>query len=141
MQIAWTTEEIELVAERAYQLHLQGKDREALTIFEGLIAINPRNVYCLEALAALHLKIGMPEQAVDYATRALAFSPKAIEALVCRCEANIALNRLALAQQDLDTLRGLRSNAQVARLKMRITHAAKFLKKLLPEATFRSLDR
>lgn len=142
MRSTWTEEEIDLVAERAYQLHLQGRDQEALTIFEGLVTIDPRNVYCLEALASLYLKANAAERAVDYASRALAFSPRAINAIACRCEANVILNRIALAQQDLEMLRGLRANTQVARLNMRITHATRSSQKKLPlNATLPPLHR
>ncbi len=78
MPATWTNGEIELVAERAYQLHLQGKHADAAIIFEGLLAIDPRNLYCLEALAALSLKLGSAEKALQYADRALALSPKAV---------------------------------------------------------------
>jgi predicted Zn-dependent protease len=141
MPSPWTAEELGLVAERAYQLHLQGRDQEALTIFEGLVTIEPRNVYCLEALAALQLKAGAADRAVDYASRALAFSPRAIDAMACRCEANVMLNRITLAQQDLEMLKGLRANTQVARLNMRINHATKSSKKLLSDATLPPIDR
>jgi predicted Zn-dependent protease len=141
MAAAWTNEEIELVAERAYQLHLQGKNEDALTIFEGLLTIDPRNVYCLQAVAALNLSSGSVEKAVEYASRALAFSPKLVEALACRCEANVTLRRLTPAQQDLESLRQLRAGAHVARLAMRLASASKSSTNLLPDATMPQLDR
>jgi predicted Zn-dependent protease len=139
--VTWTNAEIELVAERAYQLHLQGKHSDAAIIFEGLLAIDPRNIYCLEALAALSLKSGSAEDALGYADRALAFAPTQIEVLACRCEANILLNRFAEAQQDLELIKQLGADAQVARLTMRIAHAGKFSSNLLPDATSRELNR
>lgn len=141
MPATWTNGEIELVAERAYQLHLQGKHADAAIIFEGLLAIDPRNLYCLEALAALSLKLGSAEKALQYADRALALSPRQLEALACRCEANILLNRLAAARQDLDSIKQLRAKAHAARLSLRIANAEKFSSNLLPDATSRELDR
>ena len=141
MTTSWTREEIELVTERAYQLHLQGKNSEAFTIFEGLLAIDPNNLYCLEALAALSLSLGSAEQAVEYSSRALAVLPKHVTALACRCEANLLLNRFAPAQQDLESLKQLRAALHVARLTMRINSAVKFPANLLPDATFRELER
>ena len=138
---SWSNGEIELVADLAYQLHLQGKHVDAATIFEGLLAIDPRNIYCLEALAALSLKIGSAEDALEYANRALAFSPKQLEALACRCEANVLLNRFAEAQQDVESLEHLGAKAHSARLTMRIANAKKFSPDLLPDATSRELDR
>lgn len=141
MPVPWTNAEIELVAERAYQLHLQGKHSDAAIIFEGLLAIDPRNLYCLEALAALSLKLGSAEDALDYADRALEFSPDRVEARACRCEANVLLNHFAEAQQDLELLRRLRAETQVARLAMRIASATKLSSNLLPDATSQELNR
>lgn len=141
MPASWTNSEIELIAERAYQLHLQGKHRDAAIIFEGLIAIDPRNVYCLQALAALSLKAGSAEQAVEYANRALDFSPGEVDALACRCEANILLRRFADARQDLEAMRRAGAEAHVARLAMRLANAGKFSSNLLPDATSPKLDR
>ncbi|HEX4772171.1 MAG TPA: hypothetical protein VH351_15150 [Bryobacteraceae bacterium] len=141
MAVPWTNAEIELLAERAYQLHLQGKHSDAVIIFEGLLAIDPRNVYCLEALAALSLKLGSSEDALEYAARALAFSPDRVEALACRCEANVRLNRFAEAQQDLESMKQLRAKAPVARFTMRIASANNSSSNLLPDATSRELDR
>ena len=141
MSVPWTDAEIELVAERAYELHLQGKYLDATTIFNGLLAIDPRNVYCLEALAALSLKLGLAENALDNANRALAFSPGRVEALACRCEANLLLNRFAAAQQDLELMKQLRANAHVARLAMRIASAGKFLSNSLPDTTSQEVGR
>lgn len=136
----WTNREIELVAERAYQLHLQGKHRDAAIIFEGLLAIDPRNVYCLGAMAALSLKLGAAESALEYADRALAFSPNQMEALACRCEANVLLNRFAEARQDLELMKQVRADAHVARLALRIANAGESTN-LLPDATSREFDR
>lgn len=141
MPVPWTNTEIQLLAERAYQLHLQGKHLDAAIIFEGLLAIDPRNVYCLEALAALSLKLGSAEDAFEYADRALALSPNRVEALACRCEANVLLNRFPVAQQDLELMEQLGAKAHVARLTMRIASAAKSSSNLLPDATSRELDR
>ena len=138
---SWTNAEIELVAERAYQLHLQGKHLDATIIFEGILAIDPENVYCLKALAALSLKLGSPEDVLKYADRALTLSPNEVEALACRCEANILLNRIADAQRDLESIRRLRAEAHVVRLAMRIASVGKSPSNLLPDATSRELER
>ncbi len=141
MPASWTNTEIQLVAELAYQLHLQGKHQDAAIILKGLLAIDPRNVYCLEALAALSLKLGSAEEALEYANRALDFSPNQVEALACRCEANVLLNRFAEAQQDLESMRQLPAGAHVIRLAMRIANAERYLSNLSPDATLRELDR
>jgi tetratricopeptide (TPR) repeat protein len=141
MSNGWTKDEIDLVAERAYELCQQGKYREAFTIFEGLLAIDTRNVYCLESLAALCLTLGSPESALEYATAALTFSPRSPEALTRRCEAYLLLGRITPAQQDLDVLRQLRVNAQVRRLTLRMANTVKNANNLLPRATIRQIER
>ncbi len=140
MAAAWTNDEIELVAELGYELHLQGKNREARVIFEGLLAVDPRNLYCLEALAALNLALGEPTQAVECASRALALSPNRIEALASRCEGNVLLYRFMHAQRDLEALKQLEA-PQVARLGMRIASAQKLSTSLLSDATLPEPDR
>lgn len=125
MPAAWTSTEIELVAERAYHLHLQGKHLDAATIFEGLLAIDPRNLYCLKALAALSLKLGSAESALHYAERALELSHNQVDALACRCEANVLLNRLAAAREDLEAIKQFRAKTHAARLTLRIASAEK----------------
>jgi predicted Zn-dependent protease len=131
----WTNAEIELLAERAYQLHLQGKHSDASIIFEGLLAIDPRNVYCLQALAALSLRLGSAQDAIQYADRALALAPDSLEALACRCEANVCLGRYSEAHQDLLRLKTMEAKTQVTRLRMRIASAEKFGFRGLPDAT------
>lgn len=141
MSQAWTREEIELVMERAYELCLQGKHQDGFIIFEGLLALDPGNVYCLESMAALSLTMGEPQNAIDYATLALTFAPRQTEALAKRCEANVILGRLGAAQQDLEALRLLRANAHVKRLSLRMAHAGKSQNNLPPRATLRQLER
>jgi predicted Zn-dependent protease len=138
---SWTIAEFQLVAELAYELHLQGKDHDAAIIFEGLLALDPRNVYCLESLAALSLKLGSAAEALHYADRALQLSPNQVKALACRGEANVLLSRLKEAEDDLESMKQLSAHAQVARLGMRIANAERSSSNLLPDATLRELDR
>jgi predicted Zn-dependent protease len=141
MPVSWTDAEIELVAERAYELQLQGKYLDAAALFEGLLAIDPRNLYCLEALAALSLKLGSAENALEYANRALALLPGQVKALSCRCEANLLLNNFAAAQEDFQSMKQPESNVQVARLAMRIANAGKLPPNSLPDTTSQEVDR
>lgn len=138
---AWTDREIELIAERAYQLHLQGRNQDAFVIFEGLLAIDPQNVYCLQALASLYLMFDAPQKAVEYASQALAFSPGHIEALACRCEAYLRLKQFGAAQQDLELLKRSYAPAYVAQLTMRMTSAKRFSTNWLLDATTPELER
>lgn len=135
MPATWTNAEIELIAERAYQLHLQGRHSEAAIIFEGLLAIDPRNVYCLEALAALSIQLGSAPDAMKYANGALAFAPDSVPALACRCEANVLQNRFSEAWHDLELMKSMGAETHVARLTMRIASAEKFALNARSDAT------
>src|SRR5690242_5345901 len=61
----WTPEEIYRIAERGHGLHLQGRYVEAAIIFEGLVAADPDNRYCRDALAAAWLALDRPENAIE----------------------------------------------------------------------------
>jgi tetratricopeptide (TPR) repeat protein len=130
MKTTWTAEEVGLVAQRGYDLHLQGKNLDALTIFEGILAIEPNNLYCLDALAALWLKLGSPEKSIEYCNRLLAHDPKNADGLARRCEAFVQADRLELAAQDLGLMQQqVGASRQVERMKLRVSAAARLLKK------------
>jgi predicted Zn-dependent protease len=120
---SWTADEIQLIAQRAYDLHLQGKNFDALQIFAGLVAIDPQNVYCLDALTALSLALNQPEQALHYASALLRTAPHHTEAIARRCEANIRLHRLEDAQRDLELLKQAGATTHYNRMNMRVDAA------------------
>ena len=120
---SWTADEIQLIAQRAYDLHLQGKNSDAFEIFAGLIAIDPQNLYCLDALTALSLALNQPEQALHYASALLRTAPHHTEAIARRCEANIRLDRLEDAQRDLELLKQAGATAHYNRVRMRVDAA------------------
>src|SRR5215831_6503772 len=53
----WSREEIYYIAERAHHLYRQGRFNDAGILFEGLTAIDPDNVYCRKALAAVYMAL------------------------------------------------------------------------------------
>src|SRR5215467_10635325 len=101
-QTAWSAEDVYLVAERAHALYEQGCTREAAILFEGLAAVDPRNPYCHDALAAAYLALGQPQQAVVAATNALRLAPQNAESRARRCEAYLQLRMFTEARQDLE---------------------------------------
>jgi predicted Zn-dependent protease len=119
----WEADEIQLIAQRAYDLHLQGKNADALQIFAGLIEIDPQNAYCLDALTALSLAMDQPEQALQYASALLSTSPHQTDAIARRCEANIRLHRLEDVQRDLELLKQAGAMAHYNRVNMRMDTA------------------
>jgi hypothetical protein len=96
----WTEEDTFLVAGRAHALYQQGCYREAAILFAGLLAIEPANNYCREAMATICLVTDQPADALDWLSPASAHP----ETLARRCEALICLNRFAEARRELERL-------------------------------------
>lgn len=116
----WESEDLHLIAETAYELHLQGKHAEALTIIEGVLTIDPSNIYALDAAAALSLTLRRPKDALDYASTLLNIAPDHNQARARRCEANILLGRLQYARYDVEKLNENASPALYLRVRMRL---------------------
>jgi predicted Zn-dependent protease len=123
---AWTPEDVYLIAESAYELYLEGKIEEAKTIFEGLLAIDPGNSYCRDAMTAILLSLDRPEDAVRHASELLKLVPTHIDALARRCEAYLQLGRLDAAGRDLAALDRLKAGAHRWRMRLRLENATRF---------------
>ena len=115
----WSQDEIFLVAQRGHALFLQGRYEEATIIFEGLRTVDPTNVYCANALAALYIRNGQVSRAVELLGRILETYPDDVQSRARRCEALLMLGRLGDARKDWSILRSL-STAEVARLRILI---------------------
>lgn len=98
----WTTEEMRLVADLGYALAEQGREQEALTIFEGLAALAPATAYFQAALGALRLRLGEPRLALGHLDAALAANRQDLSALVNRGEAYLQLGEYTAAAGDLE---------------------------------------
>lgn len=96
----WTAEEMRLVADIGYALAEQGRNEEAVTVFEGLAALAPATSYFQAALGALWLRQGDPERAVAYLDAALTTDPADVTALVNRGEAHMRLGNFPAAHGD-----------------------------------------
>ena len=97
----WTTEEMRIVADLGYALAQQGRDAEAIMIFEGLAALAPATSYFQTALGALRLRAGELPQAIEHLDAALAADERDIAALINRGEAHMRSGNQAAAIQDL----------------------------------------
>ena len=97
----WTAEEMRLVAELGYALAEQGRNAEAITVFEGLAALTPATVYFQAALGALWLREKDPEQALSYLDVAISSDPNDISSLINRGEAQMQLGNIEAARKDL----------------------------------------
>jgi FAD/FMN-containing dehydrogenase len=97
---SWTAAEMRLVADVGFALAEQGRNGEAITVFEGLAALAPATGYFQSALGALRLRAGQAARAVEHLDAALAADPTDLTALVNRAEARMQLGEreAALAQ-------------------------------------------
>jgi tetratricopeptide (TPR) repeat protein len=120
----WTEEDIYMIAERAYSLYLQGRYREAAVIFEGLVAADPDNRYCRDALAAVWLAVGEPEKAVEQLTFLLRLRSDDLAARARRLEACLEAGNRTAALADFEVLKDLLPRSEVQRLRFRLEAAA-----------------
>lgn len=97
----WTADEIRLVSELGFALAEQGRNHEAITIFEGLIALAPATVYFEVALGALWLRENNPVRALPHLNAALAHDPSDIPTRVNRGEVLLRLENYDAARKDL----------------------------------------
>ena len=97
----WTAEEMRLVADIGFALAEQGRNEEAITIFEGLTALAPATAYFQSALGALWLRKGEPRRAVEHLDAALNSDPGDLTALTNRGEAHLQLGEREMALRDL----------------------------------------
>lgn len=98
----WTADEIRLVTELGYTLAEQGRNREAITIFEGLAALAPATAYFESALGALWLREHEPARALPLLNNALAADADDITARVNRGEVFLHLGNYEGSRKDLD---------------------------------------
>ncbi len=97
----WTADEMRLVSELGYALAEQGRNHEAITIFEGLIALAPATAYFEIALGALWLRENNPARALPHLNAALAADPNDIPTRVNRGEVFLKLENYESAKNDL----------------------------------------
>ncbi len=98
----WTADEIRLVSELGYALAEQGRRREAITIFEGLVALAPATAYFETALGALWLRENEPARALQHLNAAISADSADIPARVNRGEVFLMLANYDGARDDLD---------------------------------------
>lgn len=94
-------DELFSIAHIGYFFLMEGRSNEARTIFEGLIAINPRNDYYYRALGVIFHKLGEYERAIRQFSYAIRISPKSPHAYVNRAEMYLSQERHEQAGRDL----------------------------------------
>ena len=121
----WPAEDIYRIAERGRSLHMQGKYPEAIVIFEGLLAADPQNAYCREALAAAWLAMGEPQQAIEQFDTLIRQTPGNLVARAHRTEAHLQAGNLDAARSDFEFLRRLLPDSEIRRLELALETAAR----------------
>ena len=124
LRVTWTEEDIYRIAERGHSLHLQGCYREAAVIFQGLVAADPENHYCREALAAAWLALEEPERAIEQLDTLLAREPGDLVVRARRLEAYVAAGNFPEAIRDFEFLEHLLPPQQVRRLALSLESTA-----------------
>lgn len=104
----WTPDEMRLVAELGYALSEQGRQQEALEIFEGLAALAPATGYFQSALGALKLRAERLDEARLHLDAALAADPNDWTALANRGEV------LMLLGDEREAIKDLRAAVELA---------------------------
>ena len=97
----WSADEIRLVSELGYALAQQGRNAEAIVVFEGLAALAPATHYFDSALGALWLREANFTKALKHLNSALESDPGDIPNRVNRAEALIHLGETESAVADL----------------------------------------
>jgi tetratricopeptide (TPR) repeat protein len=117
----WNEHSAYVASERAYLLHTEGHYRESLALFEGLLDIYPDNLYYRDAISALHLSLGNPEEAIRQASNVIVAAPSYVNAFVRRCEGYLLLGMSEEAKRDVDRLKELQAYGPARRMEMRLT--------------------
>jgi tetratricopeptide (TPR) repeat protein len=94
-------DELYAIANQGYYLFVQGKNEPARTLFEGLVALDPRNAYYYRALGAIYWRIKEPQLAIRQFTYAIRVSPREITSYINRAEVYVAQKQFKLARSDL----------------------------------------
>lgn len=94
--------ELFAIANQGYYLFLQGKSEPARILFEGLVAIDPRNAYYYRALGAIYWRLKEPQKAVRQFTYAIRVAPREITSYINRAEVYVAQSQFKLARADLN---------------------------------------
>lgn len=103
----YSDEELYSVARLAYFFFYQGKVEEARTLFQGLYAVNPLDVYFAKALGVVEMAAGNPQGAMSAFDVALRIDPNDSGALVGRAEVKVVQGMRTEAVEDLRRARDL----------------------------------
>lgn len=100
----WAADEIRLVAELGFALAQNGRNHEAITVFEGLNTLAPATPYFEAALGSLWLRENHPARALVHINAAISENPDDLMSYVNRGEAYLRLERYEEARIDLEVV-------------------------------------
>jgi predicted Zn-dependent protease len=99
--VGLSDEELYAVAAQGYNMFLQGKTEQARVIFEGLVAVEPRNPYYYRALGAIYWRLKDGQKALKQFTYAIRVSPRDVASYINRAEIYVAQRSFKMAHDDL----------------------------------------
>jgi len=99
--VGLSDDELYAIASQGYTMFLQGKTEQARVIFEGLVAIDPKNAYYYRALGAIYWRLEKSQRALKQFTYALRVAPRDVATYINRAEVQVALKDFAAARRDL----------------------------------------
>jgi Flp pilus assembly protein TadD len=102
----YTDDELFAIAHTAYFFLMQGKNDEARTLFEGLVAIDPRNDYYYRALGVIFHKLGDEDRALRQFGYALQVNSRSAVSYLNRAEVYISRKDYRSAKPDLERAMG-----------------------------------
>lgn len=99
--VGLSDDELYAISSQAYFLFLQGKIDQARVMFEGLVAIDPRNAYYYRALGTIYWRLKDSQKALKQMTYAIRVAPNDVATYINRAEVYVALKQFPQAQADL----------------------------------------
>tara|TARA_Y100001934_G_scaffold262256_1_gene336512 strand:+ start:53 stop:529 length:477 start_codon:yes stop_codon:yes gene_type:complete len=96
-----SNDELYAISTQGYNFFLQGKIQPARVIFEGLVAIEPRNAYYYRALGVIYWREKEPQKALKQFTYAIRVAPNEIASHINRAEVLVANKQFDDARSDL----------------------------------------
>ncbi len=99
--VGLSEEELFAISSQGYFMFLQGKTEPARVIFEGLVAIDPRNAYYYRALGAIYWRLKDAHKALKQFTYAIRVAPREVSSYVNRAEIYVAQKQYQAARSDL----------------------------------------
>lgn len=98
----YTDEELYAIASQGYNFFLQGKVDLACTIFEGLVAIDPKNAYYYRGLGVIYFQLKDMDKALRQFSYAIRVAPHEMVSYVNRAEIYLATKQWRKATADLN---------------------------------------